>query len=339
MRRLSQVYPRQLQYREIAREIIHDIAIPRRPLDSYEYDKYIHIVDIPLKDTIIGHIDGKRNILVFNFWALMFGLLMNRSVDGLVDTGGEGYTVRSSGDTQFGSAYLVYGTGTTPEVFTQNALVAYSGSISTSRTFGQLSDRNRITLSGVVPADSQEIGVYQPLYDPNSIYHTTMLARKQMSISANKTVNYYIDFLMPWGYNWALLMYGILSEANVSGAIDVNNASYTLRSSGDVNAGPARIRVSKTAYSWSPSLTNISYDLELSTYWWLANYRSVVYLFLVGLATPSSDLSVNTIALIQSLFDTAVTAHDTYVLILPLSSPITLYAGRANLIFLRFVAM
>jgi len=328
-----------LRYREIARQILYDVPINvmKRPLDSYEYDKYIHLIDIPLKETVIGHINGKRNILVFNFWLVFFGLLTDSNISDALDISGSTKTVGTAGDFNLAAAYLTYGYSTSPELFYQNSLVSYGGSISTSRSFGQLSDRNRITLSGVSPAEIQEIGIYQSV-NPASSW-TIMYARKQMYVPRNKTINYYIDFLMPWTYNCALLMYGFLSEANVSGAIDAYGASYTLRSSGDVNAGAVRMRVSQTLYSWSPSLTNISYDLELSTYRTVGNARSAVYLFIVGIASPTTDISVNTISLIQSLYDTGGTGHDTYVLILPLQTPITLYAGRTNVIFLRFVAM
>jgi len=327
-----------LQYHEIVRQILYDEPRPRRPLDSYEYDKYIHIVDIPLKDSIIGHIDGKRNLLICYFWALMFAIMNDTNLT-FVNTSGISYGLRSSGDMNRGSAYLVYGSGVSPEIFYQNSLVSYSGSISTAVSFGQLSDRNRITLSGIAPDNAQEIGIYQVLIDVNNSSQTTMLARKVIYVPKGKAINYYIDFLMPWSYNWALLMYGILLDANVSGAIDADGNTYTLRSSGDVNAGVVRMRLSTTLYSWSPSLTNISYVIEPPTYRFLGHYTSYEYLFLLGATTPSSDISINTISVVQSLYDTGGVGHDTYILILPLQTPITLYAGRVNIIFLRLIAM
>jgi len=339
MRRASRAYRIPLRYREIVREIENYVAKPRRPLDSYEYDKYVHLIDIPLRDTIVGCVNGERNLLVFNFWAVMFGLLMNTDVSNVINWTGGVYTIRTSGIVNAEPAHFRYGSGTIPETFTQYNIISAVGSATPSISFGQLADRNRITLSAVIPSDSQEIGIFQTLYDTSGNTRLVMFARKQMFIPANKTVNWYIDFLKPWTRNWALLMYGILGKLNAPGAVDVDNNTYILRTYVDVNAGPARIRVSKSPYSWSPDLCVISYDLEMTTYYWLSNLVSVVYLFLVGIATPSSDLTVNTIALIQSLYDSTGASHDTYVLILPLSNPITLYAGRTNMIFLRFVAM
>jgi len=325
---------------ELVREILNDVQLPKKPLDAYEFDKTIHLVDIPLYRTVIGHINGRRNVLTFNFWALMFGILGDFNAGGAVNTGGASYTLRTSGRVDYGAASLVYGSDSTPEAQNQYKLGSYVGSISTSISLGALSDRNRITLSGVVPGNAYELGIYQQFYEYSGSYaYTTMLARKAMFVPANSSVNWYIDFLYPWIQNMAVLMYGLLRYADVSGAVDDAGNSYVVRTSGDVNAGAVRLRLSSSQYSWSPTLTRIRSDLEATLYLTYANYQSVVHLFMTGIVIPSSDLTVNTIALVQPLYDSSGSTRYTYLAVIPLSSPITFYGGRANTVVIRLMAM
>jgi len=325
--------------REIIDQIKNDVKVPKRPLDVYEFDKRIYLIDIPLKRTVKGIVNGKENILTFNFWAYMFGLLGDFNAGGAVDVNDRGYNIRGSGDPQGGSAYLVYGTDSTPEDITQNKLLAYAGSISTTATFGTLSDRFRITFSGVVPSNAAEIGIYQPLLNEYGMFFTTMLARKALSVSANQTVNYYIDFFMPWTYNWALAMYGYLTDSSPSGVVDELGYLYQVRTWADANADQVLIRVSSKSYTWSPDLTTISADFEIRPYLKYDNFRNLIYLFIIGNAIPSNDIQVNTVALMQPMFDTSGNVRNTYVLILPLSTPATLYKNRNNMIFIRLIAM
>jgi len=329
----------QYPYSELIKQILEDMPPIKKPMDAYEFDKHIHIVDIPVKETVIGSILGRRNILVFNYWALLFGTLDNSDVGGAISAGGISYTLRTSNSVPVGSIYIAIGSGTTPEAFTQYNLVSSIKSLTSTVTFGQLSDRNRITVTGVTDTAAEEVGLFQQLYDTSSNKHTTMLARKLIHVDAGKTINYYIDFLNPWTYNFALIMYGIHTYSDVSGVTDTSGAQFKARSSGDVNSGPVRLRGSSQAYQWTPSLVNISSDIEFATYRYLVNYRFTVFYFIIGIAVPSSSLQLNTLSLIQGIYDTSASSHDVYQMVLPLSSPITLYAYTTNIVFLRLVAM
>jgi len=301
----------------------------------YEYDKGIYIVDVK---SVKGYIAGEEDLLVSNFWALLLGLLRDINAGDFVDIGSTARTLRTSGDINAGSAYLVYGTSTTPEGFTDNALKSYSGSISTSISISYLSDRTRIVLSGVVPATAYELGIYQSLYDLSGAGYTHMLARKVGSWSANQAVSYYIDFLQPWVRGVGDYMYGIYRNADVPVA-RIDGTSFTARTSGTSQSGSAYLVASSDLVSWDPTLIAISNAFSLNNYYAdILNTRYMRATIIHGLYSPSQDIQVNTIGLYFPVYDTTGASQTVCILVQPLSSPITFYASRNNLVVLRIIA-
>jgi len=308
--------------------------------EPYEYDKGIYVADVAsIKGLVWVGRGAEEDLLVSNFWALFIGLLRNTDPADAVSTTGATYALRAYGDVNHGSAYLVYGTGTAQETFTDNALKSYTGSISTSISIAYLSDRTRVSLSGVVPATAYELGIYQSLYDTGGTIRTTMLARKVGSWSASQVANYNIDFLSPWVKQVGDLIYGILRNANVN-TQRIDGTTITLRTSSDVNADSVYLVLSPTSVSWSPSLYYIPGAVTPTNYY--ADTLGTRYIRMTvvnGLTAPSSDTQVNTLGLYQSVYDSGGATHTVCLLVLPLSYPITLYAARNNLVILRIVAM
>jgi hypothetical protein len=302
----------------------------------YEYDKGIYIVDVK---GIKGYIAGEEDLLVSNWWALLLGLLRDISPSDCVYIGGSSYTIKSTADVNAGSAYISYGTGTAPEGFTDYALKTRSGSISTSITIGYMSDRTRITLSGVLPASASELGIEQALYDSSSTGgNTYLLGRRTGSWSANQAVPWYIDFLQPWVRGVGDYMYGILRNADVP-VTRIDGTSITARTSGTSNAGSIYLVASSDLVSWDPTLVAISNAFSLSNYYTdILNTRYMRATMIHGLYSPANDIQVNTIGLYFPVYDTTGASQTVCILVQPLSSPITFYASRNNLVVLRIVA-
>jgi len=302
----------------------------------YEYDKNIHIIDV---SSIKGSANNREDLLVSNFWALFLGLLRDVAPGDVVDTGGGAYGLRSNGDVNFGAAYLTYGTSTIAETFTDYILRSYVGSIATTIAVTVLSDRVRISLSGILPATAYELGIYQSLYDTAGGARTTMLARTVGSWADGGAIIYDIDFLNPWVVNAAYLMYGILRNVNEA-MLKLDGSSVIARTSGDVNAASSYLVVSPSSVTWSPGLYNVPDAASMTTYYIdMLGMRSIRYTALMGTAVPGTDMVVNTIGLYQPMFDSAGVTFTACHLVLPLASPITLYAGRNNIIVLRLLAM
>ena len=315
---------------------IHGRANPRTfEYGVYEYDKGIYIVDVK---GVKGYVAGEEDLLTSNWWALFLGSLRDTNTGDAVDTGGTSYPLRSSNAACAGAAYISYGAGTTIESFVDRALVSRIVSISTSITVGYLSDRVRITLSGTIPSTSYELGIEQTLYDTGGISHTTLLGRRTGSWSANTAVAWYIDFLAPWVRGVGDYMYGIHRCANVT-MVRVDETSFTARTSGVSQAGSAYLVASSDLVSWSPTLIAISNAFSLSNYYAdILGARYIRATFMHGLYSPSNDIAVNTIGLYFPVFDANGNIQTVCILVQPLSSPITLYASRNNLIVLRIIA-
>jgi len=92
----------------------------------YEYDRGVYVIDV---SSVEGYVNGRKNMLLSNFWALLLGLLRNVSVGDVLDTGGSSYSLRTSGDVNRDSAIIAYGFGTTPEAFTQYNLASPAATI------------------------------------------------------------------------------------------------------------------------------------------------------------------------------------------------------------------
>ena len=326
---------------ELSKELLyikprHERINPRTfEYDVYEYDRGIYIVDV---SGVKGYISSDEDLLTSNWWALFLGSIRDVNPGDVVNTGGTAYSLRASSEPCYTAAYISYGTGTTPESFVDRTLVSRSGSISTSISIGYMSDRVRITLSGTIPSTSYELGIEQALYDSSGGLHTTLLGRKTGSWSASTAVAWYIDFLSPWVRGVGDYMYGIHRKANVT-MVRIDGTSFTARTSGDSNAGTIYLVASSDLVSWGPTLVAISNAFSLSNYYAdILGTRYIRATMIHGLYSPANDIQVNTIGLYFPVFDTAGVSQTVCILVQPLSSPITLYASRNNLIVLRIIA-
>jgi hypothetical protein len=326
---------------ELSKELLyikprHGRANPRTfEFDVYEYDKGIYIVDVR---GVKGYISSDEDLLTSYWWALFLGSLRDSTTSDVIDLGGTSYSLRTHSAPISSAAYLSYGTGTTTESFVDRCLVSKVGTISASISVGYLSDRIRITLSGVVPSTSYELGIEQNTVDTGNAVHTSLFGRKTGSWSANTAVSWYIDFLSPWVRGVGDYMYGIHRYANVT-MVRVDGTSFTARTGGDSNAGSIYLVASSDLVSWSSTLIAISNAFSLSNYY--ADTLGTRYIrstFLHGLYSPANDTAVNTIGLYFPVFDANGNSQTVCILVQPLSSPITLYASRNNLIVLRIIA-
>jgi len=301
----------------------------------YEYDKGIYIVDVK---GIKGYVAGEEDLLTSNWWALFLGSIRNVDTGDAVELNGASCGLRTSFGPVNAAAYLSYGTGTTTEGFVDRCLGSKAGTISASITIGYMSDRVRITLSGTVPSTSYELGIEQGLYDTGGTGRTFLLGRRTGSWSASQAIAWYIDFLQPWVRGVGDYMYGIHRRANVNMA-RIDGVSFTVGTSGESNAGSAYLVASSDLVSWDPTLIAISNAFSLSNYYAdILGTRYIRATLMHGLYSPASDIAVNTIGLYFPVLDTNGATQTVCLLVQPLSSPITFYASRNNLVVLRIVA-
>jgi hypothetical protein len=329
----------------VSKELLRDITSVKPRINRYnkrfeysfyEYDKGVYIVDV---GGVKLRSDGDKDLLLSNFWALLIGILRDAYVGDVVDIGGGSYALRSAGEVNAGIAYLAYGSGVDPSYFTQYSLQSRKGFLASSVDIAYLSDRTRISVSGILPEDAYEIGVEQSLYDSGGFVRTTLLARTTGSFSRGNAVVYNIDFLYPWVRQIADLLFGTMIDKNVI-MVDVNGVVFLSRTGADPNAGSVYLVLSSSSVSWSPSLYNIPSPITPSLFYY-DNFgsRSLRMTYIHGMMSPSSDIAVNTVALYQPIFRSDGTSMTVCHLIIPLSSPVTFYGNKNNLIVLRIIAM
>jgi hypothetical protein len=326
---------------EITREVIKIKPLTSRKrnkyvfFEPYEYDRGIYIVDVI--DSIQGVVNGRKNVLTSNFWAYLLGVIRDTTPSDVLETGGNARSLNAVTDVNYGSARIDYGTGTTQEYFTQNALASRVGSITTTITMAILNDRGRVTLSGTLPASASELGIVQSLALATTGNSDFLLARKVGSWASGSGVNYYVEFLNPWVQGITTLFYGLFRNADVP-MTRIDGTSFTARTSGDVNSGSSYLVGSRDPFSWSPNLYAIPNAFSISTYY--TDYLSSRYLrgvIYTGIINPSSDIQLTALGLYQGIFDVGGATHTACLLAYPLS--LTLYASRNNLVMLRILVM
>jgi len=310
-----------------------------RPYRPIEVRRRLWLIDIPT--TIKGYLNGKKNLLTFNFWHILYGLLRDANV-GVRNTLGDAYTLRTSGSLPQDNCHLIFGTGTkTPELsdyrLESPAYVIYSPTV----TVGVLGNESIVSVSAVASETTSEVGVEGRFYDTGGSGRSILLSRIVTTIYANQGVNYKFVFSMPWLYNLALWWYGLLAKVDADGVRDTTGTSFTLRSTGGAQSGAVAMQVDESEVEFTPDLYALPAPTTISTgmsVQYPGDYSYIV-IWIIGSHKPTTTMSVKTIGLIQDLYDVNGTLHTTLLFAFPLETPITLDADRLNIIVIRLVAI
>lgn len=265
-------------------------------------------------------------------------MLANVNIGNVRDTGATMRTIRTSGgQTPSAAAVIQRGTGTSIPTPTDYALTS-PASETTTRSVAMMTDKSRITLTATASGSGTELGIQQGIFDTGGTSRTFLLARVLRSVSSGNAISWAIDFLQPWLYNMAVIMFGIMSNANVS-LTDMSGASFTARVLGALPASGATIALSPTSITWSPGLYSIPDLFDTSTTHILDSQPPYIVHYAHGSVVPPSTVQIRTIALYQQIFDTAGVARNTLLLAIPLTDPITLEPNKTNMIILRIAIM
>lgn len=300
-------------------------------------------VTIPMPLTVMTQcqVGGEKpldDMLLGNWFKLFFGILKNANVENARDEGGSAYALRSSGDVTFESCVIMLGGGTKVEAYEDYTLASVIKGLSTSRAVSYTTDRSRVSFQGTATADGEEFGLRQRLYNTMGDGKYFYLSRKVLSVLNGQVVTINIDFVEPWVYNTALLMYGIHNNSNVEGLMDWTGTGFTARTTSDVNYAGVELDVDTSPISWSPTAYSLPTPLPCSIERFLLSSYTSDVLIINGYRIPTSDETIYSVGLRQSLYDTGGTPHDTYLALIHLSEPVTFKANAKNLLHVRIVA-
>jgi hypothetical protein len=296
------------------------------------------ICALDLRRAVEGRCSGRRNLLVSNFFSLLHGLLTNTNTDYVNVTGtlnAGGYQLRTSGEVNYGAAYLAFGTGTGAPSFTDYALASRSTALegaSVAPTVVIGASEGRARLGRATAGTVYEVGIYQDIYDSGGNARTAMWARYAApgGIPSGKTVLYDVVFKPPFVHNATRLIAGILANANQGGAVDVAGSTFALRTSADVNADAARrmfLGTGTAGLDHTVAVPTNPVELD-AAYTFSYSYGSYYRLITTGVKKLDSAMNIGEAFLVQNLIDDGGGTRAAAIARWPISPAVSKDAGE-----------
>jgi hypothetical protein len=233
------------------------------------------------------------------------------------------------------------GQGTATETFGDYFLPNYALLSSVSRAVGYLSDRSRIAMYGLAPVNGFELGINFIILGPNTNPFGVLGSRRLMNVYTGDYLEWDFDFLNPWLLNYARIMFGPFAEADISGLVDTGGNVFTGRfATAQLPASASYLVVSNDTTPWSPTQNKLIGTVTgLTTSLISSGYNSYgMYFFWYGTLIPSTDTVVNEIGIYTKVYDTGGVTHEIAVARIVLSSPVTLYANKYNIVLIKWFA-
>jgi hypothetical protein len=290
------------------------------------YDKDVVIL-IDAKEAIEGIINNRyKNILVYNFWSMLSGLLSDKESP-FINIGGALDSIRTYTDFNAGAAFVVFGTGTLAENFTQASLANRVETLEGSTISPSIvteTDRIRVRFGRVTADTVQETGLYQIVYSTGGATYGVMYGRKVIpDTPGGRQVRYDIVLFSPFVTNMANLLLGILADTNRT-IKDVSGSNYTARTSLDVNIGGAYLAIGRGTNPFSFNDINLTGRIDLvSSANNIQSPPTRSLLSVSGAVRLTSAMNITEIGLLQPLYDIAGGTRPTLLarIILPTAIP------------------
>jgi hypothetical protein len=289
------------------------------------------IILVDLRRSVYGLLNNrKKNLLVYNFWALLLGSFADTNIT-VAATGGFTYTLRNANDPSAGSAFVTFGTGTVSPDFSQYALsyrvTSLEGSVIPPITILE-SDKRRIRFGRVSAGAISEVGLYQSLYETGGSSYETMLGRTLLSVPGSG-YNVYYDVILkaPFLNNSLYYLYGILTNSNQN-LVDRVGTSFTARTSGDVQSGGLFLLIGTSNSPFDFGTYDLADPVVLTS---VGNFtyavRSYVMYIVSGAIRLTVSMNIGEIGFAQNIYDTGGALHGVLLGRIPLSTPIPRNAG------------
>ena len=304
-------------------------------------DKRTWLLDVPI--TPIGMINDKRNLLLYNFYAMLYAILSGtgHAVYSLVH--GDKYTY-GSGSSYRGVAIYEWTTAKSI-VFSKVVLGSYDDNINfgiPTVTIEELSDRIRVNVSGVATISGNSLAIGTSI-GTSSNYYVIAIAGKDITYSVDQTITWRLNFFEPLLRNLAYIFFGLLSDTDPTGILDLTGTSHDVRTSVD----GAKFATDVCKIHFGTSNAPFSFDnyaivdpIEVTPKVTAIVDDGLKYILtiLTSYVVPASDTDIYEIGIVRTLYDTAGNTYDALLARIVLSTPITLHGGKTNVVILRLLA-
>ncbi|PNV81062.1 MAG: hypothetical protein C0179_04645, partial [Fervidicoccus sp.] len=292
------------------------IIFPRRTLREI-YEKDIVII-VRADKAIEGRVNGKRNVLVWNFWQLLNGMLTDVAAN-IASTAGAVTSARTHNDPGSGSAYVTFGTGTTPEAYDQYSLASRStaieGAIISPSVIAE-ANQYRIRFGRVSAGTVYEVGLYQGINPVSGTVFDAMFGRVVYlgGIPSGKNVYYDILVKPPFLRNLIYYLFGTLTDTTQN-LVDRTGATFTARIGTDPQSGGLFMKVGTGtgAFDFSTyDLTNPLDCVSATNFYWADKTYS--FLQASGAVRFVSAYTVSEVGVYQNMYDTGGAIHPTLLM-------------------------
>jgi len=328
-----------MNFYELSPEVVIEILRKAQKKNNYfRFGEYQHllVVDPRLSINALDE-DEEEDLVLMNFFQILFGLLGNVDVGNVVDLAGVVQTYRTSGDVNTGyKTYIRTGTSTTPETLQDYMLGGTVVARTTTSVYQLFSDKFRLVWEALFNDTISEFGVTFEGYNTAGTLRSVLLTRKVIGTTTVNGLRVFLDITNPFNKNFGMILYGTFWDANVDGVVDITGGTFQARTANDYNAGSLKLGVDPNDVSWSIDLVTTPSPTLLTTLTCVYTTRTLSYLLSVAYVSPSSDIQVSTILLDQPIYDSGGYVHETLLGILKPPSPITLYANRTNILAVLF---
>jgi len=289
------------------------------------------IILIDLRKTIYGLLNNrKKNLLVYNFWALLIGSFADTNI-GFTITSGTDLTLRTVSDPNSNSAFVTFGASTVSPDFSQYALgsrnTAIEGSVISPTTILE-SDKRRLRFGRVSAGVISEVGLYQSLYETGGYSRETMLGRTLLSVPGSG-YNVYYDVILkaPFLNNASYYLYGILTNTDQK-LVDRVGSTFTARTSGDVQGSGLFLIIGTSNSPFDFATYDLANPVVLTSAGNLFySVRSYVMYIVSGAIRLSASMNIGEIGFAQNIFDTSGYLHGVLLGRIPLATPISRNMG------------
>jgi len=297
----------------------------------------IHVL-IPLEASIKGVIDTGlhvyRNLLVRNWWRLVYGLLRGSNVS-MTRTDGYVETMRVAGTYPCSVTYVYFGNGDTPPSWDDYWLSgsATGNGDTVSPNYSETASQAKLEFGRQVNAEGvREVVLYQSAYNTSGYCRNVMYARRVLASepAVGSTVKHSILIGSPWTRQFMCELYAMLAYTDFGSTVgckDINGNSFDVRHTAPYGGAVTMYLGTGTA-GWSLGDYVLTDAFTIPQQYLSAVESGYLYLTTIGVKRVEADVTIGELGWYNYIYDAGGQKHQCLVNRVVLDSPLTKHANE-----------